>query len=116
MDCGSSNRAVALAAKHIDRRHVQQPRILRAMRRMAGEATLALHRGMFVDKWSALFRVALGADGVLVSGGAQIAVAETAVHIVAVVAIHCAFIHLVVEGHGELRLHVVVALEAELWR
>ena len=40
--------------------------------------------------------------------------AEGPVHIVAVAALHQAFIHLVVERHVELRLDVVMALEAKL--
>jgi hypothetical protein len=70
---------------------------------------------MLEDERSAGFRVALGANGILVGGGFQIIVSEGAVRIMAVRTLHEAFIHLVVKGHIEGRLDVCVALEAKGW-
>ena len=84
------------------------------MRRVAPQASLPLDRGMFEDKRPARLRVALGADRVLVGGGPDVVVAEGAVNVVAVAALDQALIHPVMEGHVERRLHIGVALEAEL--
>ena len=105
--------AVALGAQNVDGRHVQQPSVLRAVRRVAGEATLTLHRGMLVDPRSALLHVALGANRVLIDSRSEVVRPEGSVGVVAVTALHRTLVHLVVEGHGELRFHVVVALEAK---
>ncbi len=108
-----SHRAVALVAQHVDVRHIQHPRILRTVRRVATHASLALHRRVLVDKRPALLCVALGADQVRIVPRPQVVLLECAVHIVAVAALHQALVHLVVVGHIELRLLVGVALEAE---
>lgn len=68
---------------------------------------------MFIDKWPTRLGVALRADRVLIGRRLQVVVPERAVRVVAVRAAHRAFVHLVVEWHAELRLHVVVALEAK---
>ena len=104
---------MALIAECGDRRHVQQPRILRSVRRMAGRAALCPHRSVFKRKWPAHIGVALGADRVLVFGGSLVVGQERPVHIVAVGALDQTFIHLVVNGHVELSLLVCVALVAE---
>ena len=44
----------------------QQPWILRAVRRMASDATLGPDRSVLEGEWPAHIGVALGADGVLV--------------------------------------------------
>ena len=105
--------AMTLVAQCIDRGHVQQARILRAVGRVARTATLGLHRSMLVYKRPTNIGVALGADCVLVGRRFQVAVTECAVYVVAVVARNQAFIDLVVERHVERRLSVGVALEAE---
>jgi len=107
------DRAMALVAQRVDIRHVQQPRVLRAMRGVAPQAPLRLHRGMLVDERPTRLRVALGADRILIGRGLQVVVSEGAVRIVAVRTFHEAFIHSVVEGHIERRLDVCVALEAK---
>ena len=66
MNRARPHHAVALGAEHVDRRYIQQARVLRTVRRVAGEATLTLHRGMLVDKRSTLLHVAFGADRVLI--------------------------------------------------
>ena len=106
---------MALVAQSVDVRHIQQPRILRSMGRVAAHAAFGLDRGMFVDKRPARLGVALGAYRVLVCCGLQVVVPERPVNIVAIAALHQLFIHLVVEGHVERGLHVRVALEAKCW-
>ncbi len=73
----------------------------------------ALTAGVLIHKWPAVLHVALGADRVLIGRGLDVVVPEGAVNIMAVAALDQALIHLVMEGHVEERLHVVVALEAE---
>ena len=85
MDRVRRHHAVALGAQNVDSRHVQQPRVLRAMRRVAGEATLTLHRGMLVDVRSALLHVALGANRVLIDSRSEVVAPESSVWVVAVV-------------------------------
>ena len=60
---------MALVAQQGDRRHVQQPRILRSVWRVAGGAALSPDRSMLEGKWPAHIGVALGADRVLVFSG-----------------------------------------------
>lgn len=105
--------AVALVAESRDAGHIQQARVLRAVRRMATDAAFSLDRGVFEDKRSAYIGVALGADGVHVGSGLQVRGQGGAVRIVAVVALDQAFFHLVMERHGELGLDFCVALEAK---
>ena len=81
---------------------------------VAAHATFGLHRGVLVDKRPARLRVALGADRILVCGRLQVVIPECSVNVMAIAALHQLFIHLVVEGHIERRLHVRVALEAEV--
>ena len=113
MDRVRRHHAVALGAQNVDRRHVQQAGVLRAVRRVASEAPLTLHRGMLIDVRPALLHVALGANHVLIDSRSEVVRSESSVRVVAVTATHCTLVHLVVEGHGELRLDVVVALVAE---
>ena len=83
------------------------------MRGVAPKAPLRLHRGMLVNERPTRLRVALSADRILICRGLQVVVSEGAVRIVAVRALHEAFIHPVVEGHIEGRLDVCVALKAK---
>ena len=108
-----SNWAVALVAQGVDRGHIQQPGVLRAMRSVAGQAALRLDRGVLVHEWPAVLHVALGADRILIGRGPDVVVPKGAVNIMAVAALDQAFVHLVVEGHIECRLHIGVALIAE---
>jgi len=104
---------MALVAKLIDVRHVQQARVLRPVGCMAGQASLSPDGSVFVYERTAGLDMALGADGILVSSRLDVVVAECAVSVMAVTALDDAFIHLVVEGHVEGRLDVGMALEAE---
>jgi len=114
MNGAGGNLAVALVAQRGDSRHVQQTRVLGAMRRVARDASFGLDRGVLKNKRTTLLHVALGADGILIGGGLHIVLAKGAMHIVAILAGNQTFFNLVMEGHGELRLDLGVALEAEL--
>jgi len=104
---------MTLVAQHVDVRHVQQARILRAVRTVARRASFRLDRGMLVNERSTHIRVALGADLVLIGRGPQVIVPEGTVHVVAVAALDQPLIHPVMERHAERRLYVTVALIAE---
>jgi len=105
--------AVALVAKRVDGRHVQQAGILGTVRSVASQTPLGLYRDVFIDERPARLGVAPGADRVLVGRGLQIVGSEGAVHVVAIAARDQAFLYLVVKRHIERRLSVGVALEAE---
>jgi len=76
--------------------------------RVARQASFRLDRGMLKHEGPAVLHVALGADRVQIGGGPDVVVAESAVDVVAVAALQQAFVHLVMEGHVERRLHVGV--------
>jgi len=104
---------VALVAQRVDVGHIEQARVLRAVRRVAAQATLGFDGCMFKDKRTARLSMALGADGVLIGGGLEVVVAKSAVGIVAVAALDQAFVDLVVEGHVEGRFYIRMALKTE---
>ncbi len=104
---------MALVAQGVDLRHIQQPGILRTVRRMAAHASFCLDCRMLVHEGAARLRMALGADQVLIGRGLQVAVPECAVNVMTVTAFDQAFVHPVVKRHIECRLHVGVALKAE---
>jgi len=106
--------AVALVAERVDRRHIQQSRVLRTVRSVAPRAAFRLHRSVLVHKGPARLRVAFRADPILIGGGLQVVRLEGAVRIVAIAAAHRAFIHRMMERHFESGLLIAVALEAEL--
>lgn len=108
-----AQRTVALIAQRCDGRHIQQPRILRSVRRMAGQAALGLYRSMLIHERSANICVTLGADCILVCSRPQIVRSERAVYIVAIRALDQTLIHAVMNRHVELRLLVRVALVAK---
>src|SRR5262249_35061999 len=93
---------------------LEQARIRRAMRGMAGGTTVDLyHRGV-EDKGPGLVGVALEADGVARGRGAELARFESARLIGAINALDQAFVNAMVEGTGECLLHLQVAVETEL--
>ena len=104
---------MALVAQLIDIRHIQQAGVLRSVGRMAGEAAFSPDSSVLVNERSTRLGVALGADRVLIRSDLEIGGLERAMDVMAVVARHEAFIHLVVEGHRELRLDAGVAAIAE---
>ena len=79
---------MALVAQLVDIGNIQQSCILRSVRCVTGQATFRFHRGVFEHKRSARFRVALGADRILIRSGANIVVAKRAVNVMAVAALH----------------------------
>jgi len=93
--------------------HIQQPGVLRAVRSVAGQASLRLDRCVLVNERTAHIGVALGANHILIGRGPQVVIPKGAVNVVTVVAFDHAFVHRMVERHIERRLHVGVALEAE---
>ena len=107
-------RRVALQAKRVHARPIDQPRIGSAMREVASCAALRLHDEVFIGKRPRRLAVALRADRIHLCRCAQILPVEGPVRVVAVRALHQAFFHLVVERHVELRLRICVALEAKL--
>ena len=113
MNGGCRDRAVALIAQEVDVRHIEQPGILRPVRRVASRATLALDRRVLVDKRPALICMALGADLIGIVPRPDVVPLKCAVHIVAIGALNQALVHFVVEGHVELRVLLGVALIAE---
>lgn len=114
MNRGVRHAAVALVAERINAGHVQHPGILRTVRVVAPQASFRLDRWMLVYKGTAVIRMALRADHVLIGRGPQVVGQETAMHVVAVAAPDHAFIHRVVKRHIEHGLLVVVALVTEL--
>ena len=66
MDRAGGDRAVALVAQGIDRRHIEQPRILRTVRRVAAHTPFRLDHCVFVDKGSTCVCVAFDAYGILI--------------------------------------------------
>ena len=84
------------------------------MRGVASKAAFTFYSGVLEHERSARLSVALSANRIHIGGGLDVVVSEGSMNIMAVAALHQAFIHLVVKGHSELRLDICVALEAEL--
>jgi len=57
--CACGNRAMTLVAQHADAGHIQQPGVLRAVRSVAGQASLRLDRCVLVNERTAHIGVAL---------------------------------------------------------
>ena len=93
----------------------QQSRIRRTMWRVTRNATIGLNRCVLVNKRPLLVRVALDASGVSASRQSCLFKFETAVRVVAIAALHCAFQHLVMEGQVELVLGLSMTTETKLW-
>ena len=82
---------MALVAQCIDRWHVQQSRILGAVRRVACDAPFSLDHSVFIDKRSSNICVTFDADHVLIGGRLELCVLEGAMRIVTVAALDRAF-------------------------
>jgi len=106
---------MALHAQRVYIAARQKSRIWRAMRRVARGATFGLYRGMLIDKRTCRFGVALDADGIALGSRMQTLCLEGSMRIMAIAAFHQAFVHLVVEGLGEIRLDICVAPVAQRW-
>jgi len=92
----------------------QQSRIRRAMRIVARQAALKLHRRMFVDKRTRSLRMALRADCILRCTLLQQAVIKRSVRIMAVTALQNTLVHLVMKRLGKRRLYVGMTTRAKL--
>lgn len=84
------------------------------MRDVAGCASFRLHHRMFMNKGSSLLRMALETNRVIGGGCAQLPYLESAVLVVAIRALHQAFVHPMMEGPAELLFDFQVAAVAEL--
>ena len=104
---------MALHAQRVDVGAVEQARIGAAVRRVAGGAAFGLDNVVLIHKRASRFGMALAANSVLLRGGLAALFLKSAVRVVAIRALNQSLVHLVVEGHGKLRLDVGVALEAE---
>jgi hypothetical protein len=82
---------------------------------MARRAALHFHYRMFIYERSRSLDMALRANCILSCSVPKLFSLERSVRIVAVGTLHQPLVNLVVEGHGELRLNIGVALEAKLW-
>src|SRR6266481_6249590 len=115
--CGWSRRihcqSVALKAKQVYVAALEQSRVRGTVGRMASDAALGLDGGMFPGEWTSFVGVAVKADHILGSGGAQLVRHETAVLVVAVAAGNEPFIHPMMERLGEIRLDFKMAGVAE---
>jgi hypothetical protein len=104
---------MALQAKGINVRNIEQPRVGRAVRRVTGNAPLGLHYWVLIRKRAGSFRMAFHADDTLISGGAKLLLLECSVGIVAVAALNQALVYLVMEGLIEVGPNVCVARVAQ---
>jgi len=84
------------------------------VRRVTGNAAVGFDRSMFVDEWSLLVCVTLDASRVRARRQSCLFKFETAVRVVAIAALHCAFQHFVVERQIELVLGLTMTTETEL--
>ena len=84
------------------------------MRRVTRDAAVGLYRRMFVDKRPLLVCVTLDASRVSTGRQSCLLKLETAVRIVAIAALHCAFQHLVMKRQIELVLRFAMTTETEL--
>lgn len=106
-------RRMALEADRVDVGAVQQPWIRSAVRGVACGTPFGLDDRVLIDKRPGRLGVTLGANRILLRRRPQAFLAERAMRVVAIGALHQSLFHLVMERHGELRLHVGMALEAE---
>ena len=84
------------------------------MRRVTCRASFGLEWRVFVSERTLLVRVALYARRVRAGGESCLLELETAVGVVTIAALHCAFKHLVMKGLVEVGLYFVVTAYAEL--
>ena len=106
--------AVAGQTQLIDGAISQQPRIRRAVRRMAGRASFGFHRSMFIRERPLLVRVTLNTRCIRSGGQSCLFEFKTAVRVMAITAAHCAFQDFVMEGRGEGRLDLAMTTQAKL--
>lgn len=100
---------MALKADGVDIAAVQQTRVLRSVRRVAGDAPFDLDWRMLEREWPHLFGVAFCTDGVTCGGRPKQLVQRGAVGIVAIRAFQQTLVHAVMHGPRELAANVGVA-------
>src|SRR5262249_41940067 len=105
---------MALQAEQVHLAPAEQARIRRAMRRVAGNAAVNLHRRVFECKRTGLVRVAVKTNYVLSRRGTELMGEESAVRVVAVVAGNQSLIDPVMERLGEVGLDLQMASETKL--
>ena len=93
----------------------QQARVRRTVWRVTGNTSIRLDRSMLVHKRSLLISVTLDASRVGAGRESGLFELETAVRIVAIAALHCAFQDLVMERQVELVLRLSMTTETKLW-
>jgi hypothetical protein len=79
---------MALIAQCIHIGHVEKPRVLRSMGRVAPQTSLSLDHGMLINEGTTRFGMALGADRILIGRGLEVVVPKSAMGIMAVGTLH----------------------------
>ena len=105
---------MTLQAKHVHQAHFEQARIGGTVRRVATAAALGLHRHVLVNEGSLLVDMALVANRIPARQGPHLPKGGRAVGIVAVVALHQAFVDPVVKGFGKISFGCGMAPVAQL--
>ena len=82
---------------------------------MTGNAAVGFDRSMLVNERPLLVCVTLDASRVSARRQSCLFKFETAVRVVAIAALHCAFQHFVVERQIELMLGLAMTTETKLW-
>src|SRR5579864_746433 len=105
---------MAFQAQQVDLRPLEQARIGRTVRRVAGDAAFRLHRFVLESEWACLVSMALEANLVLGGGGTQLLGQEAAVLVMTIGALHQPLVDAMPEGTGKVLLDLGVAAVAKL--
>jgi hypothetical protein len=105
---------MTLQTEHVHRHNFEQPRIGRTVRCVATAAALSLHRHVFIDERSLLVDMALVADRIATRQRPRLPQNPCPMRIVAVIALHQAFVDAVMIGLGKVRLGSGMASVAQL--
>ena len=106
---------VALQAKKIDLRALQQPRVYRSVWLVARVAAVRFDGRMLKDEWPRRFRMAFAANLLLCRGGAQLTLEKSAVLVVAFGTAHQFLVDPMMKGASKLGRGLRVAGGAKLW-
>ena len=104
---------MALATDRVHIGAVEKVWIFPSVRKVAGDAALALHGAVLINERTGSFGVAPDTKGILRDGRAAALHFVCAMRVVTIGTLNQSFIHLVVDGHGELRLDIGVAFVTE---
>ena len=85
------------------------------MRRVTCDAPVSLDRSVLVNKRTLLVYVTLDASSIGACRQSGLLELKSAVRIVTIAALHCAFKHLVMEREVELVFGLAVTTQAKLW-